>query len=87
MEMHASATNTYISLARGFQKHSPGKTRANGLLDHSKDIKRSSKRKWTNREYHLQYRKYVSQTSVQMSRATTQLPEFHFAFRMQNPMD
>ena len=51
MAMHTSTENTDISLAREFQKHLSDPTQVHGLLDHGKDRKRSSKRKWANCEY------------------------------------
>ena len=46
--------------------------RAHGLLDNGKDRKRASKRKWNDRDYHIQDRKYVSHIWVKMSCATNQ---------------
>ena len=62
MEMHTSTANTDINLAREFQRNISDPTWAHGLLDHVKDIKRSSKRKWTVCEYYLQDIKYVPHT-------------------------
>ena len=72
--LSCNMSNTDICLSRGFQKHISDPTRAHGLLDHGKDRKCADKRKWTDREYHVQYRKYVPHTSVKMSCATTQFP-------------
>ena len=58
-DSQTSTANTDISLEREFQKHISDPTQAHGLLDHGKDRKRASKKKWTEREYHLQDRKYV----------------------------
>ena len=78
MSMHTSTENTDTSLAREFQKHLSDPTRAHSLLDHGKDRKISSKRKWNEHEYHFQDRKYLSHTSVKISCETTQFPEFSF---------
>ena len=78
MAMHTSTENTYISLAREFQKRLSDPTRSHGLLRCGKDRKRSIKRNWTEHEYHFQDRKCVSHISVQMSCATTQLPALSF---------
>ena len=75
MAMHTSTSNKEISLARELQKNLSYPTRAHGLLYHVKVRKRSSKHKWIDREYHVQESKYMSQISVKMSYATTQLPE------------
>ena len=78
MEMHTSTENTEISLAREFQKHLSKPTWAHGFLDHGKDIKCISKQKWTDSEYHVQYRKYVLHISVKIPCATTQFPASSF---------
>ena len=78
VKMHTSTTNPDISLARGFQKHISNPTWAHGLLYHGKDRKYASKQKWTDRDYHFKYRKYVPHTSVKTSWATNQFPEFLF---------
>ena len=78
MEIHTSTVNTDISLSREFQRYISDPTRANGLLDHGKDPKCDSKRKWTEPEYHVQYSKYVPHTSVKILCATTQSPELSF---------
>ena len=57
MVMHISTANTDISLAREFQKHLSDPTQSHGLLYHSKDRKRASKRKWNDCEYHVQEKK------------------------------
>ena len=45
MEIYTSNANTYIRLAREFQKHLSDQTLAHGFLDHGKDRNRASKRK------------------------------------------
>ena len=48
------------------------------MLNHSKDIKRSSKLKWIDREYHAQGKKNWPKISFKMSYATTHFPELLF---------
>ena len=48
------------------------------MLDHGKDRKLDSKRKWKERDYHVQDRKYVQQKSVKMSCASTQFSALPF---------
>ena len=71
MVMHASTENVDISLAKQSQKHISDPSLAHILIDHGKDIKRSSERKWTEREYYVQDRKYVHQKSVKISCSST----------------
>ena len=47
-------------------------------MDHGKDIKRASKRKRTDREYHVQYRKYVKHKSVKISCASNRFTTLPF---------
>ena len=54
MVIHTSTSRTDTSLARELQKHLSNPTRSHDLLDHGKDRKRASKRKWNDREYHVQ---------------------------------
>ena len=65
MEMHTLNANKDTSLARDFKNPSEP-TKPNGLLDHGKDRKRASKRKWTASDYNAQDRKYESHKSVNM---------------------
>ena len=87
MEMHDSATNTYISLAREFQKHISDPIWAHGLLDNSKDRSCASTWNCTEREYHVQDRKYVPHTSVKLSREKIQFPALSFCGPHKKIMD
>ena len=78
MLIHTSTANTDISLSRKFQNYLSYPTRAHVFLYQSKDIKHSSKRKWTECEYHVQDRRYVPHTSMKMLYVTTQLLEQTF---------
>ena len=55
------------------------------MLDHGKDRKLDSKRKWKERDYHVQDRKYVQQKSVKMSCASTQFPALPFCDPHEKP--
>ena len=72
MVIHTAMSNTYISLARVFQKHISDPTGSNGLIDHVKYRKRASNRKGTECEYHVQDSKDVQHKSVNISCASTQ---------------
>ena len=52
--------------------------RKNGVIDQGKDRKRSSKRKWTDREYHVQDNADVAHKYVKMYCGTNQLPTLPF---------
>ena len=52
MSMHTATMNTYISLAREFQRHLSDPTWTPCWLDHGKDREYSSKLKGTESEYH-----------------------------------
>ena len=50
--MHSFTPIKDVSLAKYFQKHLSKDNRKHGFIYQVKDRKRSSKRKWTDREYH-----------------------------------
>ena len=77
-EMNTSTENKDISLAREFQKYLSDPTRSHVLLYHGKYRKRSIKRKWTYREYNVQYSKDLSQILVKISWELTKLPALYF---------
>ena len=87
MVMNTSTSNTDISVSREFQKYISDPTRAYGLIDNGKDRKRASKHKWTDHEYHVQYRKYVQHKSVKISCNLTQFQEFLFCGPHEKPME
>ena len=72
MKIHTSTANTYISLARGFQKHLSDPTCKNVFVDQGKYVKLTSQKNWTESEYHVQDRKCVPHISVKISCTTTQ---------------
>ena len=50
----------------------------NRVIDKGKDIKRASKRKWTDREYHVQDNADISHKDVKMYCDTNQFPALTF---------
>ena len=56
--------NNFKNLSNDDRKH--------GLIDQGKDRKRSSKRKWTDREYHVQDNAGLLQKAVKMYCDTNQ---------------
>ena len=50
----------------------------NRVIDKGKDIKRASKRKWTDREYHVQNNADVEHKNVKIHCNTNQFPELPF---------
>ena len=87
MEMHTSTTNTDISLARESQKHISDPTRAHDLLDHGNDRNFSSNGKWTECEYHSQYRKMCHTYQLKFYGQQLIHHNCNFAVRMKNLME
>ena len=87
MLMYTSMSNTDISISREFKKHLSDPTCAHGLIDHGKDRKRDSKRKFMDWEYHVQNSKDVQQKQVKMSWDPTQFQEFPFCGPHKAPME
>ena len=78
MSMYTSTVKNYISLEMEFQKNILDPSRKKYVMDQGKYRKWASQRHWTEREYHVQDKQYVSQTSVKISCATTQFLGFLF---------
>ena len=55
--VHTSTLNTDVGLSLGFKRHLSNESRKHGFIDHGKHKKRSSKKKWKNREYYVQHNK------------------------------
>ena len=85
MIMHTAMSNSDISLAREFQNHLSDPKRAHGLIYHRKDRKLYIKLKWTDREYHVQDRKYLQQKSVKMACASTKFQALSFCGSHEKP--
>ena len=52
--MHSCTHTKFVSLAKQFQKHLCKEHRKCGVIEQGKNRKIASKRKWTDREYHVQ---------------------------------
>ena len=52
--MHSCTPKNDVSLAKELQKHLSNDYRKHGVIGKGKERKRSSKRKWKDREYHVQ---------------------------------
>ena len=76
--MHSCTPEKDISLDKYFQKHLSNDERKHGFIDQGKDRKRSSKRKFTDREYHVQDNAGVAHKDVKIYCDTNQFPELPF---------
>ena len=65
--------NDEVSLAKEFEKHLSKDDRKHEVINQGKYGKRSSKRKWADREYHVQDSSGVAQKYVKMYCDTSQL--------------
>ena len=65
-------------MAKEFQKHLSKDDRKHGVIVQGKDRKRASKRKWTDREYHVQDNDDVAHKDVKMYFDTHQFPALPF---------
>ena len=72
--MHYCTQNNDVSMAREFQKHLSKEHQKRGVVDQVKYRKRGSKRKWIDREYHVQDNADVAQKYVKMYFDTNQFP-------------
>ena len=70
--MHYFTQNNYVSLAKGFQKNLSKNDHKHGVIDQGKDRKIDSKRKWIDREYHVQDNADVAHKYVKMYCDTNQ---------------
>ena len=78
MVMHTETHTLYVSLAREFQKHLSTAARKHGVIDKCKYRKQASKRKWTEREYHVQNYADVVHKDVKIFCNTNQIPSLPF---------
>ena len=76
--MHSCTQNNDVSLANEFQKHLYKDHRKHGVIDQGTYIKRSSKRKCTDREYHVQDNANVAQKYVKIYCDTNKFPVLTF---------
>ena len=78
MQIHTSTQNNYVSLAKEFQQNISKQRLKNGVIDQGKYRKRFSERKWTDREYHVQYNDDFSHKDGKIYCNTKQLPALPF---------
>ena len=76
--MYSSTQNNDFSLAKELQKYLSKEHRKHGFIDQEKYRKISSKRKWTNREYHVQDNSDVAHKDVEIYCDTNQFPKLPF---------
>ena len=76
--MQSCTENNDVSLAKQFQKNLYKEHRKHGVIDQVKDRKTASKRKWTDREYHIQDNADVVHKDVKMYCDTNQFPTLPF---------
>ena len=76
--MHSYAPKNDASLDKELQKHLSKDYLKHGFIDHGKERKRSSKIKWTDREYHVQNNAYVAHKDVKMYCDTNRFPALPF---------
>ena len=83
--MHYSTQSNDVGLDKEFQTHLSKKYYKHGVIDHGKCRKRSSKRKWADREYHIQDNSDVAHKYVKICCDTNQFPELTFCGPHPNP--
>ena len=76
--MHSWTQKEDVSIDKEFQKHISNDYCKHGVVDQGKDIKISSKRKWTDREYHVQDNADVAHKDVKIYCDTNQFPVLPF---------
>ena len=76
--MHSCTQNNDASLAKEIQNHLSKEHHKHGVIDQIKCRKISSKRKQTNREYHVQDNADVAHKNLKMYCDTNQLPALPF---------
>ena len=76
--MHYCTQKNDVSLAKKFQKYLSMENRKLGGIDQVKYRKRSSKRKWTDREYHVQDNDDVAHKYVKIYCDINQFPTLPF---------
>ena len=76
--MHSCTQKKDVSLAKEFQKNLSNYDREHVVIDQGKDRKIASKRKWTDREYHVQDNGDAAQKDVKMYCDTNQFLALSF---------
>ena len=73
IKMHTVTENKDVSLVHEFKDHMEEEHRQNGSIDQGKSIKRFMKRKWTERQFHVQDNAAVELKDVKIYCNTNQL--------------
>ena len=76
--MCSCTSENYASMAKQLQKYMSKEQCKHGVIDQRKYRKRCSKRKWTDREYHVQENDDVAHKDVKMYCDTNQFPALPF---------
>ena len=76
--MHTGTQKDNVRLAKEFQEHLTKKHRKDGAIDQGKFKKRFMERKWTDRQYHVQYNSNIEHKYVIMYCNTNQFPALPF---------
>ena len=83
--MHSFTEKNDTSLDKSLQKNMSRDNRKRGVVDQVKYIKRASERKWTDREYHFQYKSDVAHKDVKNYCDKSQFPVLPFCGTHPNP--
>ena len=83
LEMHTSMHDSSGRLAQEFQKHLSLVSRKYGLLDYGKQRK-SLRKKWTNREYHVKKKKMLSTKVLKCIVLQISFLDLHFVVHTTN---
>ena len=83
--LHYCTKKNDVSLAKKFQKHLSKEHRKHVVIDQVKYSKRASKRKWTDREYHVHYNADVAHKYVKIYCDINQFLALPFCFSRPNP--
>ena len=85
--MNSCTPKKYFSLAKELQKIYLRRIRKHGVIDQGNYRKTSSKRKWTDREYHVQDNANVAHKYVKKYCDTNQLPALPFCGSHPKPQE
>ena len=83
--MNSCTQKNDFSLAKTLQRHLSREHRKHGVIDQRKYRKISSKREWTDREYHVHDNADVAHKYVKMKCDTKQFPALLFCGSHPNP--
>ena len=73
MAVHIATKHSDVISVHEFQKHLSNASHKRGILYHGKHLKKSRKR-CSNRKYHVQHNKYINHQGVKMYCATKSFP-------------